>query len=269
MKEFSLNVLENSLHSLYFALKHIENSNNLDKENMEYSEGIVSKKENGKISFYLNNYHLPSKIYEKKFAIQLINQSFELLMISIISDKYNNDIIWEDKNKEKTISVYKSIKLFNDLNLGIKIKDNEFRIIKKIRNDIEHYKFCLSIDEIDTFLKELLFLILVIYKIVYGDNLIEMYCFNSWEEKEDTVFYTFQEILHNFGNEKKGYELFFLKKDEIYTKCLNCGFYSLEMKTKKCNICQYEVDNDIELDFYNKIKFNKLTDKDNKIVEGE
>ena len=107
-----LNLKQNAFHSLYHAIEHLgqiaDDPDEVDGRSFHHdSHSVVHRSGSGSTIYYSGNaFTKPASIYNYKFAILHLIQSLELLIKAYLHS-VDPDLIYEDANKERTISLRK------------------------------------------------------------------------------------------------------------------------------------------------------------------
>ncbi|MHA2017192.1 MAG: hypothetical protein ACTSXY_02855 [Promethearchaeota archaeon] len=271
MLEFKLDLKQNAFHSIFQALKHIEqsylheNDGNAGVE-FDHDEQMTSYKRNGKEYFYIDDfYYEPPGYYQLKFAILLLIQSIELLVLEIVKSN-NTEDIFLNKEKQITINFYTAINKIKEINPKILTEEQTKRLIiyKKIRNKLEHFEIQSDFKSLYKIVVNLFSIIDTIFQIHFKINLYDFYSFDCWKNDFDEKY---SDIIKNILSDSYKMKPMINPKvvnkwitdnpEDKLTFCICCNQVSYSLKADRCLYCKNRFDKST-LDMIEKIYFSEL-----------
>ena len=177
--------------SVYDALSHIQIAESYPYSEREFdsdSHTVEWKNEGGHICFYIEGYSKPPKSYHYKFAILSLIQGIELLLKSFVST-HRHESLFKGKER-KTINLHEALKISLSIQPGIFSEDQRMLIVRAvdIRNEMQHYQFSHTLNEVREISRELFIVILKFAKDSHGIDVAKHFEFDQWTDREDPVY---------------------------------------------------------------------------------
>ena len=253
--KIKLDLRNNAFNSIYQGLIHLDRA--VSEDNYEWSkdiifnhdEQIVTYHKNGKSSFYIDEfYYIPPRYYELKFSILQFTHGIELLLLDIVKSRDENEL-FEQKNRKKTINFWKALKKSRDIipDLLTERQVNSLEICKDLRNNLEHFEIQSNFNELYNITSQLLSIINGIFQIYLNLNMVKFYEFDCWKNEFNGRFtFTINKTLQDL--KKNGIELNYklIKNKRDLSFCIYCDEISYSESENACLFCLTENDEEIK-----------------------
>jgi hypothetical protein len=174
--KIKLDMKQNALHSIHFAIEVIYNFKNISEKDNEFNF----------LYHDVEKFSPPPAVYNLKFALLHLIQATELILKEYI---FNIDSKRIFTSKGNTISLTEALNITTEINPNIFLPE-ELDFINKaknLRNCIEHYKFDTSKHELKTFCLDFLALCCYLSEKLLLTNLAEKFDFNFIKEEPNPI----------------------------------------------------------------------------------
>ena len=185
-----LSLFNNAIHSLYHALEMIDHAESADDSDREFDaeDHLISwRNERVHLSFYLEGYSRPPRVYGYKFVILSLIQTIELLLKAHLHDNMGLDIFLADG--QRTITLGAALRRILDAD-PILLNQKQRALIKKaatVRNEIQHYEFDYDLESARDLSRQLFTVISHFLNSIFDINVDRYFEFDQWCDDEDPI----------------------------------------------------------------------------------